>query len=804
MENITMNNTEQEEDMQIIPILRACWQEFFRHWMWFALSVALCLAAGYLYLQCQPRVYQRQSVMLIEDAGGSTGGGMSRGRRGNMNALLELNGISVGDNLANEIFILSSFRLMERVVDSLRLDVDYTISERLHEIALYRNRPFAVDFRTPFSDPATFKVRVNEDGTFSLHDFVVYTDEGKKESNEKITMRPGEVRNTPAGSVSIARDAAYDEFPKGNDVNVTRMSLKQAAAIYRSHVAASEYDKESSLITLVCNDVNPERAEDILNELFNAYKNDVVENKNRMANSTAHFIDDRIALIGQELSQVEDRMAQFKRSNQIIDFQQSAQVFANENSQARQQTLRLETQLAVARYLTEFLQDNSNDNEVIPMLSLPNAAFAGQITDYNTKMLERNRMRDNSNESSPVVRELDRQLLSLRGSIRSSLNSYVRSVELELRDARHNEAAITGKVSNVPEAEKQGLDIQRQQELKSTLYTYLLNKREEVALQMAINEANVRLVEDPMGSNIPVSPRRGIILLVSLFAGLLIPSLVIWLRHLLDVTITSRKEIEDSISVPIAGEIIRWDSSETGKLITEVDFAAPIVENFRVLRHKLDFMRHSAKVFVVTSSTPNQGKSFISTNLSAILGLADKHVLLIDADIRKRTLGRRFGVSPGLTAYLTDEENRLSLDDIVLKKAVSATVDFLPAGELPPNPAELLMSDKLDELIDRAKAKYDYVVIDTTPLLAVADANIINRVADLTLFVVRIGLQERAFLPELEKMYKTKQLRNLSIVVNDSVATHGYGYGYGYGSDGRRKKLKRTSSRGSGKWFGRS
>lgn len=789
MENVTMNNMEKEEEMQIIPILRACVQEFCRHWLWFALSVVLCLGAGFLYQQCQPRVFQRQSVMLIEDAGGSTTGGASRGRRGNMNALLELNGISVGDNLANEIFILSSFRLMERVVDSLQLDVDYTMTERLHEVALYRERPFAVDFRDPFKGSVAFKVRVNDDGTFSLHDFVAYADGEKTESGETVTMRSGEVRRTPAGTIAIVRDAAYDKFPKGREVSVVRMSRKQAAAIYRGRVGATEYDKESSLITLVCNDVNPDRAEDVLNELFNAYKYDVVENKNRMANSTARFIDERIALIGQELSQVENRMAQFKRNNQIIDFQQSAQLFATESSQARQQTLRLETQLAVSRYLTEFLQDNSNDNEIIPMLSLPNASFAGQISEYNTKMLERNRMRDNSSENSPAVRELDRQLLSLRNSVRSSLKSYVRSIELELRDARNNEAAITGKVSSVPEAEKQGLDIKRQQELKGALYTYLLNKREEVALQMAINEANVRIVEEPMGSNVPVSPRRGLILLVSLFIGLLIPAFVLWLRHLLDVTVTSRKDIEEATNAPIAGEIIRWESASSGKLITEGDFTAPIVENFRVLRHKLDFMRHSAKVFVVTSSTPNQGKSFISTNLSAILGLAGKRVLLIDADIRKRTLGRRFGVSPGLTAYLTDEENRLSLDDIVLKKAVAATVDFLPAGELPPNPAELLMSDKLDELIDRAKAEYDYVVIDTTPLLAVADANIVDRVADLTLFVVRIGVQERYFLPELDQMYRTKQLRNLCIVVNESTVKHGYGYGYG--SDIHRKKRKK-------------
>lgn len=800
MENVTMTNMEKEEEIQLIPLLRTCLREFLAHWIWFVLSVILCVSAGFLYQQCQPRIYQRQSTMLIEDAGGNSAGSSSRSKRNSMNALLELNGISVGDNLKNEIFILTSFRLMERVVDSLRLDVNYTMTENLHEIALYRDRPFEIQFQDNFRSPVSFKVKVNDDGTFRLHDFVTFSDGEKIEQNTEITMKAGETGKTPAGTLRLVRDAAYDAFPKGKTVTVDRISKKQAAAIYRSKIGATEYDKESSLIVLVCNDVNPGRAEDVLDELFNAYKHDVVENKNRMANSTAKFIDERIRLIGEELSQVENRMAQFKRNNQIIDFQQSAQAYAAESSQARQKTLELETQLAVTRYLTDFLRNHSNDNEVIPMLSLPNATFMTQISEYNTKMLERNRIRDNSSESSPAVRDLDRQLAALRGSVRSSLNSYVRAIELELRDARNNEASISGKVGGAPEKEKQGLDIKRQQDLKEALYTYLLNKREEVALQMAINEANVRIVEEPMGSSAPVSPRRGLILLISLVIGLLIPTLILWLRNLLDVTVSSRKDIEAATTIPIAGEVIRWEHTNPRAVVTAGDIATPIVENFRVLRHKLDFIRHSAKVFVVTSTTPNQGKSFISTNLSATLGLADKHVLLIDADIRKRTLGKSFGRTRGLVAYLIDDEKEISLEDIIIKDAVAPGVDFLPAGQLPPNPAEILMSDKLDELIDRAKAKYDYVIIDTTPLLAVADAHIVDRVADLTLFVIRIGVQELEFLPELEKIYKSKQLRNLCIVLNDSKRNHGYGYGDSdiyYESDddstGKRKNIFRRN-----------
>lgn len=779
----------QDEDLQLIPIIKNCWVYFLLYWKWFLLSVAACVAAGWLYQQRQARVYQRQAVMLIEDAEvSSMGGGGIRRSRGNMNSLLELNGISVGDNLCNEMFILTSKRLMERVVEKLGLDVDYTMNANLHEVTLYRDRPFEVRFAEKSDRPVSFSVCIQDDGTCLLDDFVV---DGEKAEGVR-RARPGESVKTPAGTLKIVADPAFSEFPENKEVRVRRVPADLAARIFKGRVSAAEFDKESALIVITCSDVNAGRAEDILNEVFNAYKQDVVDNKNRVAQSTADFIDSRIELIGNELSRVENQLADFKQCNRIINFETSAQLFAQESSTARQRSLALETQLEVAGYLADFLRDNSRQGDVIPVLTgLGDATFATQIAEYNKLVLNRNVLAENSSETAPKIREYDTQLASLRRSILSSVNSYVSSIRLQLREARATEARLSGKVGAVPEQEKYALDIKRQQSLKEALYTYLLNKREEVALQLAINEANVRMVEAPDGPPAPISPRKPYILLASLLLGIFIPVAVLWIRHLFDVTVSGRQDIEEHVTAPLVGELPSWSAPDAKGLISSCDSADPIVEAFRVLRYGLTFIKRSAKVFVVTSTTPAQGKSFVSRNLSVVLAMADKRVLLIDADVRKRTQSVMFGKTPGLTAYLAADEGDVDVRDLILPDAVREHVDFLPAGILPPNPSELLMSSRFEDLIDRMREEYDYVIIDTTPLLSVADASIVARVADMTLYVVRVGVQEKGFLPEIEKMYKDKKFRNLCIVLNDSDAKPGYnanGYGYGYGKAHPKKK----------------
>lgn len=795
MEKYTNTQEQANEEVQLVPLMRLCLEEFKTHWWWFLLSALLCVSCGWYYQQKQQRIFQRQAVMLIEDADASSvGGGASTSRsskRNAMNTLLELNGVSVGDNLKNEIFILSSKRLMLRVVEKLHLDIDYTIEAGLHIKSLYGDKelPFEVLFQSKCKGKAlqTFKVTKKDANTVTLKG--LHDKEGNELPDKDVQL--GQMVQTPYGQLCVVRGQQFGAWTD-ETITVSRMSIKNAATRFIGELAVSEYDKETSLIVLNCSDNNVERADHILACLYDTYKEDVVDNKNRVAQNTARFIDERIQIIGRELSSVENQLASFKKRNKLVDFTQSSQIVLNATNDARQQSLQLETQLNVARYLSDYLHSHSNNHDLIPALNMQDASFNTQIGKYNDVMNQRNQMVANSSDKQAIVAELDRQLAQMRQTIASSLKSYVNSIELRLRDAQANESALTGQVSGAPDQEKKGLDIQRQQSLKEALYTYLLNKREEVALQQAINEANVRLVEGPIGGEAPIKPKSAMIMLVALIIGLAIPTAILWIKRMLDVTVHGRKDIEEATTIPVLGEVpIDKDFNGDNTLISSLASDSPMVEAFRILRFALGYMRQNPKVLVSTSTTPGQGKSFVTRNMAIILAMAGKKVVVIDADIRKRTLSAAFRHTIGLTAYLSDDYTQVG--DIIKKDGISKGVDFIPAGHMPPNPSELLMSNRLDELVKRLRSEYDYVLFDTTPMLSVADANIVNRVADSTIFVIRVGVQERAFLPELEHMYQDRRFKSLSIVLNGvdpERGYHGYGYGYGYAYDKHSKSKK--------------
>ncbi len=790
---------EKDEETQIVPLLQTCYREFCSHWWWFVLSVVLCLGIGTYYLMRQARVYQRQSVMLIEDSNGSSssGGSSSRlSRNRGMNTLLELNGVSVGDNLKNEIFILTSERLMKRVVERLHLDVDYTTKENLHTIALYGNeRPFEVLFQRPAKGKKGVSFTVKKTGENTCVITGLTDSKGNKLPDVQATL--GQMVNTPAGPLSIVRSRAFNLW-KDQEIQVTRMPLDVAARAYAGSITAEEYDKESSLIVLTCSNINADRATDMLNTLFDVYKEDVVDNKNHVAENTAKFIDNRIALIGGELSNVEDRLADFKRRNQIVDYESAAKAMADQTLDAREQSLQIETQLNVARYLSDYINNHANDHDLIPALSIGDASFNTQVQQYNEVMNQRNRAVGNSSEQVAIVREFDRQLAQMRQTVAASIHNYIASLQLRLKDAQANESVISGKIASAPEQEKQGIDIKRQQSLKESLYNYLLQKREEVALQQAVSEANVRLVEGPLGSDHPVSPRARIILLISLAIGVLIPSAIIWLIRTLDVSIHNRSEVEKATDIPVLGEIPHLKTAKDNADISTISSDAPIVEAFRLLRFSLGFMRSKSQVIMTTSTTPAQGKTFVTRNLAYILAMAGKKVVVVDADIRKRTLSKGLHAHIGLSTYLTDE--LIHVDEAIRHDALGNGIDLVPAGPMPPNPAEILMSERLETLIAELRQRYDHIIIDTTPFFAVADANIVNRVADTTLYVIRLGMQKREVLPILETMYEEKRIKNICFVLNDAdgnIARYNNGYGYGYGriAPSRTERAKKIVSR---------
>lgn len=793
----------ENKNNELAPIIMK-WSGIARHyWYWIVISIVTALALGFLYLQTRPRVYGTAAVILIEQKDGKGTSMRSKAGNSQINTFMELNGISAGDNLKNEMFILSSLRLMKMVVPKLHLDINYTTKSSLHDVALYRYRPFEARFAKETKYPVSMSVTIGKDNRLTLTDFEIRNKKhklSKEKAKEVIRVALGEEVNTPIGRVRFEKGPTFNAFERDQEIVITRYPVAVAADIYHSMVSAEELEKDCDLIVLSCNDINPERAADILNEIVETYKTDVIDNKNREAQRTAEFIDGRLDLISRELSSVEGEYARFKADNRIADIAVSARALTEEGLKARTAATELATQLQVARYLEEFLRTTPGAKDVIPVISnFTNTALASQISEYNRMVIERNRQADNSNDDTPWVRDADRHLDNMRRGILSSLQSYVKSVDLQLRAAQTTESTLIGKTGEVPLKERRVYDISRQQNLKEALYTYLLNKREEVALQLAIEEANVRLVEEPESTDAPISPRTKVIMLLAFIIGVVFPFFIFYIRELFDTTVTSRKDIEDVISAPIIGDLPHVEKTNDRTLVYAQgsDLSAPIAEAFRLLRYGLHYLNTTGQVLLVTSSTPSHGKSFVSRNLASAMAMTKKSVLLIDADIRVRNLSRNTGLASakGVTEYLIHDV--VNVRDIIVKDGLMEGVDLLPAGTTPPNTTELLMSERLEELFTDLRQVYDYIIIDTTPAFAVADASIVSRVADQTLFVIRVGEQERSGLSAIEELYRTKKCGNLCIVINDSdrkANSYGYSYGkgysyrYGYSNHGKRRK----------------
>lgn len=761
---------------------------FLANWKWFLLSAIVCVVLSRVYLASQLFVFQRQAVMLVkDDASGATG------RRSSIStdALMQLNGVLAGTSVKNEVYILHSFQLSQEVARNLHLDVLYNYREHLRNHSLYNERPVTVDFLQPFLAPVTFKLDIKSARECHIHD--VKMGKPLAESSYTADVRVGEMLQTPFGKVVISpKDGNMKDFI-GKTISVTRISIDDAAIMIMNKCTSGEIDKESTLVRITCTDTNIERADDILSGLLDAYKQSIIEDKNQIAQSTAAFIDSRIQLIHQELSEVEGKMAEFKQNSGLVDIQANAENFLTQSTTARQRTIQSEMQYSMVQYLVDYLAENSKGHNLIPTMGgISDNGIQTQIARYNEMMLSRNRLAENTSENSPTIKELDSNLSQMHSTVLASLKGYATSLKLQLDKAKAEENGILGTISTVPQKEKQVIDITRQQTIKETLYTFLLNKREETALQLAITEANIRIVEHPFGSTSPVGPRTKVITLLALLIGLAVPFAFFLFKERLNMGVRGRKDIETNTTIPVLGEIPHRKSDiSDSDIIVSAHSDDVMGEAFRLLRFNTTFINKDARVIMFTSTMPGEGKTFISRNFAASLGMAGKKVVLVDTDIRKRTQSKLSskGRSQGLTSYLSG-----AVDDVtslVVRLDSACNLDMLPAGITPPNPSELLMSDRLDQCMEELKKHYDYIVVDNVPAQVVADAGIVNRIADLTIYVIREGKVDRRYLPELERLHQEGKFNHLTIVLNDCTSRNKkYGYGYGYANDQKNKSWR--------------
>ena len=754
---------------------------FASKWKWFLLSILVCGGIAWYCYACAPLVYYRSATVIIKDPSNKT----------STTGFDRFDNLINKVNVANEILQFRSKKLMREVVQRIHAEVSYQVEDGLRTRELYRQSPVLISFIDALPEQVmSFTVTPRDGETVALSDF-----EGI--DAKACTVHLGD-------TVAIAKDMRivatetnfYGKSWTGVPIRVAKRSVEAVANHYKSSIGIQQEEEESSILTLAVKDNSPTRAEDVLNTLINVYNEEAIKDKNQVAVNTADFINERLIIIESELGGVESELESFKQRNQIVDIASSAGMYMNESQKYSTDALELETQLRLANFIKDYLTDPTKERDLIPSnTGIGDMNIENQINLYNTAKLKRDRIVDDSSENNPVVQELNNSLSAMKQNIIRAVDNMIVSLNVKRNDAQSREARAQDRVTAIPTKERQMLSIERQQKIKETLYLYLLNKREENALSQAMADNNARVIDGAEGSNAPISPRRNRIMLLGVLIGLALPTAGCLMVLFMDTKVRSRKEVEKALSVPFLGEIpLDKDAAkQSAGVVVTPDDDSMLAEAFRVLRTNMAFMSRKDKpvqVITFTSFNEGAGKTFISRNLGMSFVFAKRRVVLLDLDIRKGTLSRYFGDHHnGVTNYLADPS--VTVDDIIRHHD---GFDFIPSGEIAPNPAELLMDSRLDELAAELRTRYDIIIVDNVPMGIIADASIANRIADITVFVVRAGKLDRRQLPDIETIYQDKKLRNMALVLN-GVAPHrhgyGYGYGYGYGHYGYGNKKKR-------------
>ena len=794
-ENQTNASFRQEDSINIKDLMLL----YLSKWRWFLLSLAVCIGLAVVYLLRTPSVYTRTATLLIED--NDKGGSISASEM----SFADLGLFQSNTNVNNEIIAMSSPALMQDVVRRLHLDMTYSADGRFHDEVLYGSTLPVTVALNEFTDgeSASLTMYVDTSGAVSLYDFRTVLNGENVRYKDVVQGKVGETVETPLGGIVVNPTAFFHRVGSGMEITVSKSTLYGATTAYSSKLTVSLLQKEATVVSLSMKDVSVQRAVDVLNTLISAYNESWVSAKNQIAVSTSAFIDDRLRVIEHELGAVEEDISSYKSKNLIPDLQASSDLYIQQSSETEVKLLELSNRMYMVRYISDYMSREENAFELLPAgTGIESTGIEGQILEYNNKLLERNYLVASSSTSNPLVVDADQALQSMRATILTSLENYTVMLQNQMESLRQQESKATDRIAATPDQAKYLLSVERQQKVKESLYLFLLQKREENELSQAFTAYNTRLITPPVGSIAPTSPARMQILLIAFVLGLVIPMGVFFLKENGNTRLRGRKDLE-SMSVPYIGEIPMCDGKKSSiryrlrnrtrrgaknddvEVVVKEGVRNVVNEAFRVVRTNLEFMHvpSSGHVYMTTSFNPGSGKTFVTVNVAVSLAIRGRKVLVVDGDMRRATASRLLhSPSIGISDWLSGRET--DMDRILFRTDIHENLWMMPVGTIPPNPTELLQDGRLKELFDALKDSFDYIFIDCPPINIVADTQIISKVADRTVFIVRAGLLERSMLPELEADFRDGRYPGLCMVLNGTVSKggrYGYSYGYSYG-----------------------
>ena len=773
------SNHRRKQPQEQIDLLALIRYRYLSYWPLFLLAAALGVGAAMLYLRYATATYKISATLLVKE---------ESKKLGEKDLLASLDLFGSDKNIENEMQILYSRTLATEVARNLQLYGEVYQKGKVRDLIAYENAP--LQFK--FLEPGKIKA-----GKPEIVPFVYNAAKASVSLNDK-TYPLNDTVATPWGKMLIKAHPGV--LPDDNHYYLQITDEKQLTQVILSRLSVAPVSKMGTVIKLEYSDVAPARGEDILNELIRVYNAAAIEDKNRVAASTMSFVEGRLDIVTKELSQVEGKVEQFKRREGIVDISEQSKLFLESVQENDAKMSEANMQLSVLDAIEKYVGGKREGENIVPAtLGLSDPVLMELLAKLYETEMERERLKKTTGENSPVIGALNRQIAKLTPSIMeniSSLRANLTAGKDKLETANNRFMSI---LRSVPGKERALVEVSREKEIKNNIYTFLLQKREETALAYAAAISDSRIVDAAESSSIPFSPKKMTVLAMAIIAGIVIVAAIITIRDMLNREIVERAEIEKATAAPIVAEIMYDDNNEA--LVIGDGKRSLVAEQFRSLRTSLSYigLNGDNKTLLVTSSISGEGKSFVSINLAASISLIRKKVVLLEFDLRKPMISKMLGINrePGITNYLV---GRSSLSDMLQPVPGNEYLFVLPAGVIPPNPTELILNGRLEEMLSHLKTMFDYVIIDTAPVGLVTDARLLSPFADACLYVLRQQVTPKLHLKLIDELYRNKEVGKLNLVFNGvrprGVAAAGYGYGYGYVDEpkknGKRKRFIRS------------
>lgn len=751
-------------------------QSILNNWILYLVSVLLMLAAAYFYIRYSTPKYRAHAKILVKDSkkgGEITGSGIFQ----------ELDLLTDHNSTENEVELLKSRTLFEKTVDELDLNVRYYTQGKIKsKEAYHENLPVSVNL-----------FNVNED---SIEDGEVFID--KVDGQIQVTSG-NMVYNCGYGDTLALRFGDLAVIPSGKHLDFSYWPIKVvvqkrdvAVARLKDVISISPTSKTVSTIDLTISDPLPQRGEDILNTLLLIYDQMNKDDKNRIADSTIAFIDDRLQIVAGELGDVETDIEAFRKSNDLTDISAQGKLLLDNSFEYVKELTQFDVQIEVVGSLENYLRNENNNARLVPTsLTIQDPTLINLVQAYNTAQIELDRRSQNTAANNPVMRQLQVQVNSLRGDILSNLATIKRGMTISRDRLKQKTDQLSSQMRNVPKNEKLFLEFSRQQSIKQELYLYLLKKREETSVSKAANVDMVRLVDAGKSEARPYYPKPQLIYFLAVILGFIFPGMILFIRGVLNTRITGKSDITSRTSTQILAEIIHNDNEQ--QLVVEQGTRTVIAEQFRTLRTNLQYVLPGAneKCIMITSSMSAEGKSFIAMNLASAIVLTGKKVVLLELDLRKPKISKALDIdhTTGFTNFMI---NKSQIEDIIIPTDISPDLYVVPSGPVPPNPSELLLLPKVKEFFDYLKLNFDYIIIDTAPVGLVSDAQLLAKFADTTLFIVRHRYTFKQQVTQIEDLRTRKKMPRVNIVINDIRVPRNLAYGYGYTSYGNQEYFQQS------------